>query len=136
MMKTVTVIFEEPLHHVCLMHGLRQTYGRMPFLNKKVLEIRGRLVAIDNVIAPPPMMAKPIRRTSIRSSRNMVGVSYWKEKLSIDYREEMCSQEDITAFVHHLIVDYLHFRHPFMKTAIEEGRCCEKSSGHTIAEII
>lgn len=135
-MKTVTVIFEEPLHHVCLMHGLRQTYGRMPFLNKKVLEIRGRLVAIDNVIAPPPMMTKPIRRTSIRSSRNMVGVSYWKEKLSIDYREEMCSQEDITAFVHHLIVDYLHFRHPFMKTVIEDGRCRERYSAHLIAEIM
>ena len=41
-MKTVTVIFEESLHHVCLMHGLKQTYGRMPFLNKRVLEIRGK----------------------------------------------------------------------------------------------
>ena len=41
-MKTVTVIFDEPLHHVCLMHGLKQTYGRMPFLNKRVLEIRGK----------------------------------------------------------------------------------------------
>ena len=136
MMKTVTVIFEESLHHVCLMHGLKQTFGRMPFLNKRVLEVRGKHVVIDNPTAPPPMMQNPSRRTSMRGSRNIIGVSYWKNKLSIEYREDMCSQEDITAFVHHLIVDYLHFRHPFMKTAIEEGRCCEKSSGHTIAEII
>ena len=135
-MKTVTVIFEEPLHHVCLMHGLKQTYSRMPFLNKRVLEVRGKRVVIDNPIAPPPMMNNPTRRKSIRGTRNMVGVSYWKNTLSVEYKEDMCSQEDITAFVNNLIEDYLHFRHPFMKTAIEEGRCCEKSSGHSIAEII
>ena len=77
MMKTVTVIFEEPLHHICLMHGLKQTYGRMPFLNKRVLEVRGKRVVIDNPMAPPPMMKNPSRRTSMRGSRNMIGVSYW-----------------------------------------------------------
>jgi hypothetical protein len=66
----------------------------------------------------------------------MVGVSYWKNKLSIEYREDMCSQEDITVFVNNLIEDYLHFRHPFMKIVIEDGRCHELSSGHFIAEII
>ena len=75
-MKTVTVIFEEPLHHVCLMYGLKQTFGRMPFLNKKVLEVRGKRVVIDNPIAPPPMMNNPSRRTNMRGPRNMVGVSY------------------------------------------------------------
>ena len=108
-MITTTVIFEEPLHHVCLMHGLKHTFGRMPFLNKKV---------------------------RMRMTRNMVDVSYWKNKLSIEYREDMCSQEDITAFVNNLIEDYLHFRHPFMKIAIKDGRCHEMSSGHLIAEII
>ena len=134
-MKTVTVIFDEPLHHVCLMHGLKQTYGRMPFLNKRVLEIRGKCVVIDNSTAPPPMMKNPSRRTSSKGTRNMVGVSYWKNKLSIEYREDMCSCEDITAFVNNLIEDYLSFMHPFMKPEIKDGRCHEMSSGHLIAEI-
>ena len=135
-MKTVTVIFEESLHHVCLMYGLKQTFGRMPFLNKRVMEIRGRVMTIDNIVAPPPMMSNPSRRTSMRGHRNMVGVSYWKNKLSIEYREDMCSQEDITAFANNLIEDYLHFRHPFIRTIIKDGRFYELSSGHQIAEII
>ena len=135
-MKTVTVIFEEPLHHVCLMYGLKQTFGRMPFLNKRVMEIRGRVMTIDNIVAPPPMMNNPSRRKSIRGTRSMVGVSYWKNKLSIEYREDMCSQEDITAFANNLIEDYLHFRHPFFRTIIKDGGCYELSSGHQIAEII
>ena len=135
-MKTVTVIFEEPLHHVCLMYGLKQTYGRMPFLNKRVLEVRGKRVALDNPIAPPPMMTNPDRRTGIRGTRNMVGGSYWKNKLSIEYREDMCSCEDITAFINNFIEDYLHFRHPFMETVIKDSCCHEHSSGHLIAEII
>ena len=98
-MKTVAVVFDEPLHHVCLMHGLKQTYDRMPFLNKRVLEVRGKVMTIDNIVPPPPMMNNPGRRTGIRGTRNMVGVSYWKDKLSIEYREDMCSSEDITATV-------------------------------------
>lgn len=135
-MMTITVIFEEPLHHVCLMHGLKHTYGRMPFLNKKILEVRGQRVAIENIVAPPPMMTNPDRRTGMRGTRNLVGVSYWKNKLMVEYREDLCSREDITGFVNNLILDYLHFRHPFMKTAIKDGRCHELTSGHLIAEII
>ena len=134
-MKTVTVIFEEPLHHVCLLSGLKQTYDRMPFLNKRVLEVGGKVVTIDNVVAPPPMMSNPNKRRGMSGSRNMIGVSYWKNKLSIEYREDMCSQEDITAFVNSLIEDYLHFRHPFMKIAIKEGRYHEMLTGRLIAEI-
>ena len=134
-MKTVTVIFEEPLHHICLMYGLKQTYDRMPFLNKRVLEVRGRVMTIDNIVAPPPMMSNPSRRKSIRGTMNLVGVSYWKNKLSIEYKEDMCSQEDITAFVNKLIEDYLHFRHPFMKLIFQDGKYYEESSGHLIAEI-
>ncbi len=135
-MKFVTVIFEEPLHHVCLMHGLKQTYGRMPFLNKKVLEVQGKIVTIDNVIAPPPMMINSDRRTSIRRMKDMIGVSYWKNKLSIEYREDMCSSEDITTFVQYLIEDYLHFRHPFMKITIKDDKCHEQISGHLLAKIM
>ena len=72
-MKTVTVIFDEPLHHVCLMHGLKQTYGRMPLLNKRVLEIRGKC-----------MMKNPSRRTSMRGSKNMIGVSYYRQSFDKD----------------------------------------------------
>ena len=132
----MTVIFEEPLHHICLMHGLKQTYGRMPFLNKKVFEVRGKIVTIDNVIAPPPIMINPDRRTSIRRMKDMVGVSYWKDKLSIEYREDLCSSEDITTFVQYLIEDYLLFRHPFMKITIKDDKCYEQTSGHLIAKII
>ena len=135
-MKTVTVVFDEPLHHVCLMHGLKQTYDRMPFLNKKVLEVQGKIVTIDNVIAPPPMMKKPDRRTSMRRMKDMIGVSYWKNKLSIEYREDMCSSEDITTFVQYLIEDYLYFRHPFMKITIKDDKCHEQISGHLLAKIM
>ena len=135
-MKTVTVIFEEPLHHVCLMHGLKQTYGRMPFLNKRVLEVRGKVMTIDNIAPPPPMMKNPSKRTGIRGTRNMVGVSYWKNKLSIEYREDMCNCEDITAFVNSLIEDYMHFRHPFMKTVTEDTVVLEIASRHRIAQIM
>ena len=134
-MGCIDILFAELLHHTCLMYGLKQTYGRMPFLNKRVLEVRGKSVVIDNPVAPPPMLNHPSRRTSMRGTRNMVGVSYWKNKLSIEYRDDMCSCEDITAFVNNLIEDYLHFRHPFMKSEIKDGRCHELSSGHLIAEI-
>ena len=135
-MKTTTVIFDESLHHICLMYGLKQTFGRMPFLNKKVLEIGGRVIIMDNPVPPPPMMNNPTRRQSARGIRSMVKVSYWKERLYVQYRDELCSQEDITAFVENLIVDYLHFRHPFMKIEIQDGRCKEISAGHLIAEIV
>ena len=135
-MKKLTVIFEEPLHHVCLMYGLRQTFVRMPFLNKRVLEVKGKMMTIDNIVSPPPLMNYPGKRTSMREPRNMVVVSYWKNKISVESREDMCSCEDITAFINNLIEDYLHFRHPFMKTVIEDGRCRERSSAHLIAEIM
>lgn len=135
MKKFMTVIFNEPLHHVCLMNGLKQTYGRMPFLNKKVLEVRGKVITMDNIVAPPPMMSNPNRKSSVRRTRNMVGVSYWKEKLSIEYREDLCSSEDVAAFVNNLIEDYLHFRHPFMKISSENGKIVESASGNKIAEI-
>ncbi|MBE6232686.1 MAG: hypothetical protein E7117_10065 [Bacteroidales bacterium] len=135
-MKTVTVVFEEPLHHVCLLSGLKQTYDRMPFLNKRVLEVRGKVMTIDNIVPPPPMMNNPSRRTGTSGTRNMVGVSYWKNKLSIEYREDMCSCEDITAFVNSLIEDYMHFRHPFMKTVTEDTVVLEIASRHRIAQIM
>lgn len=136
MMATKSVIFEEPLHHVCLMYGLRLTFVRMPFLNKRVIEVRGKVMTIDNVVSPPPVMNYSGNRTSTREPRNMVVVSYWKNKITVEYKEDMCSSEDITAFINNLIEDYLHFRHPFMKTVIEDGRCRERYSAYLIAEIM
>ena len=135
-MKIVTVIFEESLHHVCLMHGLKQTFGRMPFLNKKVLEVQGKIATIDNVVAPPPMMRDPERGTGRRGMRNMVGVSYWKNVLSVEYRENMCRREDITAFIQHLIKDYLHFRHPFITVVTEGCEVLEITGRRRIARIV
>ncbi len=134
-MKSMIVIFEEPLHHVCLMYGLKQTFGRMPFLNKRILEVRGKIVAIENIVATPPMMTNPNRKTGVRGMRNMVEVSYWMNKLSIEYRDDMCSSEDISAFVNNLIEDYLHFRHPFMNTITEGAEVLETGSRHKIAHI-
>ena len=108
----------------------------MPFLNKRVLEVRGKRVLLDNPVAPPPMLKNPSRRTGIRWAMTMVGVSYWKNNLSIEYRDELCSREDITPFVNNLIEDYLHFRHPFMKTSIENGEVLEIGSNNRIAQII
>ena len=119
-----------------MMYGLRQTFVRMPFLNKRVLEVKGKVITIDNVVSPPPLMNYSGKRTSMREQRNMVVVSYWKNKITVEYKEDMCSSEDITAFINNLIEDYLHFRHPFMKTVIENGRCYEHSSAHLIAEIM
>lgn len=47
-MRTITVTFSEPIHHVCLMYGLKQTFERLPFMNRKVLEIGGKTVVMDN----------------------------------------------------------------------------------------
>lgn len=130
------VIFTEPLHHVCLMHGLKQTFGRMPFLNRKVLKIGGKVRMIDNPVAPPPMITTPGRILRKRTLRHIVEVSYWKETLLIEFYDGLCSPEEIAAFAQNLIQDYLHFRHPFMKTASADGKITEASSGHLIAEIM
>ena len=131
----MTVIFTEPLHHVCLMHGLKQTFDRMPFLNRKVLKIGGKVRTLDNYVAPPPMITSPKRMFRKRTLRHLVEVSYWKETLLIEFYEGLCSPEEITAFAENLILDYLHFRHPFMKTSSADGKITEAASGRLIAEI-
>lgn len=131
----MTVVFSEPLHHVCLMNGLKMTYGRMPFLNKRVLQVRDKVVTTDNVVPPPPMMSNPNRRTGAGATRNIVGGSYWKDRLYVEYREDLCRCKDITVFVNNLIKDYLHFRHPFMKTVTEGNEVLEADSRYKIAVI-
>ena len=132
----MTVIFTEPLHHVCLMHGLKLTFGRMPFLNRKVLKIGGKVRTLDNYVAPPPMITSPKRMLRKRTLRHLVEVSYWKETLLIEFYEGLCSPRDISSFAEFLIQDYLHFRHPFMKTVTEDTVVLEIASRHRIAQIM
>lgn len=133
-MREVRVIFNEPLHHVCLMYGLRQTYGRMPFMNRKVIEVGGKTILMDNIATPPPTMKNPDRAVRGRKMRNIVEVSYFKERLTVTYQDELCSEQEATAFAEALIQDYLHFRHPFLKTKTENGKVLEVLSGHEVAE--
>lgn len=135
-MRTITVTFSEPIHHVCLMYGLKQTFERLPFMNRKVLEIGGKTVVMDNIVAPPPMMKNPDKARPGRGrSRNIVKVSYWKDRLTVDYMEDLCCEEDINAFTESLIKDYLHLRHPYLAIDLIDGHCWETSSRHIIAEI-
>ena len=133
-MREIKIIFNEPLHHVCLMYGLRQTYGRMPFMNRKVIEAGGKKILMDNVTSLPPMMKHPDRASRGRKMRNIVEVSYFKENLTVTYQDELCSEQEAMAFAEALIQDYLHFRHPFLKTKTENGKVLEVLSGHEVAE--
>jgi hypothetical protein len=81
------------------------------------------------------MMTNPVRRRGSMGKRNMVGVSYWSDKLCVEYREDLCSGEDITEFVNILIENYLHYRHPYMRTVSQESEVLEAGSGHRIAVI-
>lgn len=132
-MREVRVIFNEPLHHVCLMYGLRQTYGRMPFMNKKVIEVGGKTILMDNIATPPPTMKNPDRAVRGRKMRNIVEVSYFKERLAVTYQDELCSEQEAMAFAEALIQDYLHFRHPFLKTKTENVKIiCATGRGDTL----
>lgn len=53
-----TVVFEENLHHTCLTFGLKHSFEKMPFLNRKTLNIKGNNRLIDNIVSLPPMMRK------------------------------------------------------------------------------
>jgi len=44
------VIFNEPLHHVCLMYGLKAAFEKMPSMNRRILNIGGKTVTIDNIV--------------------------------------------------------------------------------------
>lgn len=135
-MGTLTVAFTEPLHHVCLTQGLKQTFGRVPFLNKKVIDVGGRMVVIDRVIAPPPMMRRSSRVSSIRKLRTIIEVSYWRERLTVEYREDMCSADEVSVFTRALVQEYYQARYPFMKSEFSENRYIEPATGHLLAEIV
>ena len=107
----------------------------MPFLNRKTLNIKGNNRLIDNIVSLPPMMRKIEKSLNKRKNRNIVEVSYFKNKLSVEFNEEFCNQDEISAFFNTLIIDYLSFRHPYMQINISENKVCESLSGHIIAQI-
>lgn len=130
------VTFVEPLHHTCLMYGLKATFERIPSLNRRVLEVRGEVVMMENFVAPPPMMSNPKYVRSNRRMRNLLEVTYWRESLVVEYNDVLCRLEDVNRFMEHLIRDYLHYRHPFMKIEIKSDRVLETTSGSLVAEIL
>ena len=68
-----TVIFEENIHHTCLIFGLKRSFEKMPFLNRKILNIKGNNRLIDNIVSLPPMMRKIEKSFDKRKNRNIVG---------------------------------------------------------------
>lgn len=135
-MGRITITFDNPTHHTCLMQGLKQTFEQMPWLNKKVIIIGDTPTAMDNIVAPPPMMRNPERKHLTPKTRNIVEVSYWRERVEIEYNEAMCRREEAALFAEKLTQGYLQFRHPFMKIGVESGNVFEASSRRTIAQII
>ena len=84
-----TVVFEENIHHTCLTFGLKRSFEKMPFLNRKTLNIKGSNRLIDNIVSLPPMMRKIDKSLDKRKNRNIVEVSYFKNKLSVEFNEEL-----------------------------------------------
>ena len=112
--------FEE-VHHMCLICGLKKTYGRFPFM------------ACNPMATPPPVRRKPERtRPLLGWKRYPVNVQYYKNDILILYNVE---PDDVLAFAKAMVDEYLAIRHPYMKTVWEDNTLKEIASGHVIAEI-
>ena len=131
-MGKIVATFAEPLHHICLTYGLKQTFYAMPHLNRREIRLRGKSTYIENIVAPPPLMSRSGWNTRCR---NIVNVSYWRESLAIAYNDEACTKEDIYTFVIALIKDYMSFRHPYTKVRIEGNKVVSEHEGEIIATI-
>ena len=131
-MGKIVATFAEPLHHICLTYGLKQTFYAMPHLNRREIRLRGKSTYIENIVAPPPLMSRSGWNTRCR---NIVNVSYWKELLTVDYNDELCTKEDIYTFVIALIKDYMSFRYPHTKIRVESNRVVSECDGRIIATI-
>lgn len=134
-MGKVTILFSEPPHHTCLMYGLKQTFEDIPQLNRRVVQVGGRSIAMDNTVAPPPMISNPAYRRCNRVTRHLVEVSYWKRSLTVEYNDTMCPPKEINTFVELLTRNYLRFRHRYTKIRIESGKVIDVATNHIFAEI-
>lgn len=134
-MGSIDILFSELPHHTCLMYGLRQTFEALPHLNKRVVKVGDRSIIMDNAIAPPPTLCNPKYRRTNKIERRLVVVSYWGNRLTVEYNDTLCSPEDIEIFTKSLVRNYLHFRHRYIKIREENYKFFDISSNHLLAEI-
>jgi hypothetical protein len=64
-----------------------------------------------------------------------VVVSYWGNRLTVEYNDTLCSPEDIEIFTKTLVRNYLHFRHRYIKIREEDYKFFDISSNHLLATI-
>ena len=123
-MNIITIKTFEEIHHVCLMYGLKNAFGRFPFLVKNVLA------------TPPPVRRKPERsRPLLLFRHNPVNVQYYNKDIRISYDIEKAGTNEVMAFAKAVVEEYLILRHPYMKSDWNGERLSESASGHLIAEI-
>lgn len=124
-MKLITIHTFEEIHHVCLMYGVKNAFGRFPFLAKNILA------------TPPPIRRNPERsRMFLGFRQNPVNVQYYKADIFIIYNEDKADKDAIKAFSKAVVGEYLSFRHPYLKTVWNDVRLLETASGYPVAEII
>ena len=134
-MGCIDILFTELLHHTCLMYGLKQTFEAMPHLNKRVVEVGDRCIIIDNAIAPPPTLCNPKYRRPNKMTRSLVRVSYWGDRLSVEYNDTICTPCDIEDFAKTLVQNYLRFRHGYLKIRVEGDKVINILDNQVIAQI-
>lgn len=123
-MKKLNIYTFEELHHVCLMHGLKKAFLRLPFLCNNPLA------------SPPPIRRKPDRKPLfISKTLNPVSVQYFRQDVQIFYDETRVADSEACSFARMLLEEYLQFRHPYMKSVWNANSLLELSSGRVLAEI-
>ena len=134
-MGSIDILFSELPHHTCLMYGLKQTFEALPHLNKRVVEVGGKSIIMDNAIAPPPTLCNPKYRRPNKISRSVVRVSYWGNRLTVEYNDTICTPSDIEHFSKTLVQNYLYFRHRYIKIRVEDGKVINILNNQVIAKI-
>ena len=110
---------------MCLLYGVKNAFGRFPFLAKNILA------------TPPPIRRNPLRsRIFLGLGQNPVNVLYYGADIYILYNEEKPDTDSIKAFSKVVLEEYLSFRHPYLKTVWNDTRLLETDSCYPVAEII
>lgn len=123
-MKRVAINTFEDIHHVCLMYGLKKAFLRFPFLTA------------DIMATPPPVRRNPERPSLFLGfRRHPVNVQYYNKDIHIIYNEDKIVLQEAVTFAKAVIVEYLAYRHPYMKTVWTDGSLSEAASGHVVAQI-
>ncbi|MBO7282828.1 MAG: hypothetical protein J6U73_05465 [Alistipes sp.] len=134
-MGSIDILFSEIPHHTSLLYGLKQTFEAMPHLNKRVVEVGGKSILMNNIITPPPTICNPKYRRQNRIARSIVIVSYWRNRLTVEYNDKVCSPEDIETFTKMLVRNYLYFRHRYIKIRVEDDKVINTLNNQVIAVI-